>query len=452
MVEYEVSNSCAAQGPLTDYQGGLKMNYNQNHKISQITSSTLIIGVDIAKHKHVARAQDFRGIEFGKAITFENKKHGFESLEQWIQHLLNKHGMSDVIIGMEPTGHYWLNLAHYLKGKEIKFVIVNPMHVKKSKELDDNSPTKNDVKDAKVIAQLVKDGRYAEPNLPDGIYADLREGMKLYDLLSSDLQSAQGQVHNWIDRYFPEFLTVFKDWEGKAALQVLKLCLLPHELLTMDDYALLAQIKKEAKRGVGLARVRSLKDAARRSIGIKEGSKLAKLELETLLEKYCLIQKKLEELELQLDELLKEISGVTELLQIKGIGKLTVAGFFAEVGDLSKYKHPKQIQKLAGLNLRLNTSGKHKGQTKITKRGRPGLRALLFRVIMPLVAQNPAFKALHQYYTTRPVNPLKKKQSLIALCCKLIRILFTVATKQCQFSYEKMLNDIPHMNTLQEAA
>jgi len=427
------------------------MNYNQNRKISQITSTTLIIGVDIAKHKHVARAQDFRGIELGKALTFVNEEHGFESLEQWFRLLLKNNNMSDVIIGMEPTGHYWLNLAYFLKSNGIKFVIVNPMHVKKSKELDDNSPTKNDVKDAKVIAQLVKDGRYAEPSLPEGIYAELREGMKLYDLLSSDIQSAQGQIHNWIDRYFPEFLSVFKDWEGKASLQVLKLCLLPDEILAWDDYALLAHIKEEAKRGVGLARVRALKDAARRSIGIKEGAKLAKLELETLLEKYCLFQKKLEELESRLDGLLKEIPGVNEILQIKGIGKLTVAGFFAEVGDLSKYKHPKQIQKLAGLNLRLNTSGKHKGQTKITKRGRPGLRALLFRVIMPLVAKNPAFKALHHYYTTRPVNPLKKKQSLIALCCKLIRILFTVATKQCQFSYEKMMGDIPQMN-LQETA
>lgn len=115
-------------------------------------------------------------------------------------------------------------------------MIVNPMHVKKSKELDDNSHTKNDVKDAKTIAQLVKDGRYAEPNLP--------EDMKLHDLLSSDLQSAQGQVHNWIDRYFPEFLAVFKDWKGKAALQVLKLCLLPNEILTWADYALLAHIKR----------------------------------------------------------------------------------------------------------------------------------------------------------------------------------------------------------------
>jgi len=73
------------------------------------------------------------------------------------------------------------------------------LHVKKSKELDDNSPTKNDVKDARVIAQLVKDGRYAE----------LRVARKIRDLLSVDLQAVQGQVHNWIDRYFPEFLTVF---------------------------------------------------------------------------------------------------------------------------------------------------------------------------------------------------------------------------------------------------
>ena len=56
------------------------MNYTQNQKISQITPSTLIIGIDIAKDKHVARAQDDRGIEFGKRLIFENRIHGFETL------------------------------------------------------------------------------------------------------------------------------------------------------------------------------------------------------------------------------------------------------------------------------------------------------------------------------------------------------------------------------------
>jgi len=52
------------------------MNYNQNRKISQITENTLIVGVDIAKHKHVARAQDFRGIDLANRLVFTNDLKG----------------------------------------------------------------------------------------------------------------------------------------------------------------------------------------------------------------------------------------------------------------------------------------------------------------------------------------------------------------------------------------
>jgi len=174
---------------------------------------------------------------------------------------------------------------------------------------------------------------------------------------------------------------------------------------------------------------------------------MAKLELCTLIEKYTLIKERFEELDSKIDGLLEQIPGVNQMLAIKGIGRDTIAGFFAEVGDLKYYSHPKQIIKLAGLSLKENTSGKHKGQTKITKRGRKKLRALLFRVAMPLVAKNSAFKALHQYFTKRSNNPLKKIQSLIAICNKLIRVLFTIGKKQCEFSEERMLSDIPHMGT-----
>lgn len=100
------------------------------------------------------------------------------------------------------------------------------------------------MKDARVIAQLVKDGRYAEPTIPQGVYAELRVAKKLRDLLIVDQQIVQGQIHNWIDRYFPEFLTVFKNWEGKAALQLLKLNVLPHELAEFSDQELLTYLRK----------------------------------------------------------------------------------------------------------------------------------------------------------------------------------------------------------------
>jgi transposase len=207
---------------------------------------------------------------------------------------------------MEPTGHYWLNLAHILKENNIKFVAVNPLHVKKSKELDDNSPTKNDVKDAKVIAQLVKDGRYAEPTIPQGVYAELRVAKKTRDLLTDDLQTVQGQIHNWLDRYFPEFLTVFKSWEGKAALQFLRLGALPNELIHFTGQYLLDHLRKAVSRSVGLNKIQELKQAAKESIGLRQGAGMAKLELATLLDKYDLIQEKFVELDSKIDNLIEK--------------------------------------------------------------------------------------------------------------------------------------------------
>ena len=111
-----------------------------------------------------------------------------------------------------------------------------------------------------------------------------------------------------------------------------------------------------------------------------------------------------------------------------------------------------QIRKLAGLNLRENSSGKHKGQTRISKRGRARLRALLYQGVFHLVAVNAEFKLLHQHFKTRGDNPLKPKQSLIALCGKLIRILFTIGTRHVDYDPERALGPAYRQLTSQMVA
>jgi len=138
---------------------------------------------------------------------------------------------------------------------------------------------------------------------------------------------------------------------------------------------------------------------------------------------YDLYGKQEESLMTEVLQILEKIPGTKQMMSIPGIGVLSVAGFLAEVGDLSRYDHGQQIIRLAGLNLTENSSGKRKGKTGISKRGRSRLRGILFRAMLPMVAKNEEFKALHDYYTTRNQNPLKKKQSIIALCGKLIRVL-----------------------------
>ena len=75
--------------------------------------------------------------------------------------------------------NYWFTLAASLKETPMKLVLVNPYHVKRSKELDDGNPTKNDRKDPKTIAKLVLEGRYQIPYIPESLYAELRTVMNL---------------------------------------------------------------------------------------------------------------------------------------------------------------------------------------------------------------------------------------------------------------------------------
>ena len=160
---------------------------------------------------------------------------------------------------------------------------------------------------------------------------------------------------------------------------------------------------------------------------------MATYELQYILKEYKAELKAKQATEAKIKTIANLIPGINKILKIKGIGIITAAGFIAEVGDLTRFSHPKQIIKLAGLNLRENSSGEHKGQTTISKRGRKRLRALLFRAMLPLIAKNEEFKQLHKYYTTRAVNPLKKMQSITALCGKLIRILYAIITKDIEY-------------------
>lgn len=194
------------------------MKGTQNQKISQIKFETLVVGIDIGKETHYARAFDYRGIELARLLKFSNTDQGFQRLDQWMRDICKQQEKTEIIAGFEPTGHYWFTLGDHLKRQGYKLAIVNPFHVKRTKELDDNSPTKNDRKDPKTIAMLVKDGRYREVYIPDDIYQELREAVSERERLQEQLTSIYNRVVRWLDIRFPEFTTVFNNWKRNAAL------------------------------------------------------------------------------------------------------------------------------------------------------------------------------------------------------------------------------------------
>jgi transposase len=295
---------------------------------------------------------------------------------------------------------------------------------------------------------LVKDGRYRDVYIPDDLYQELREAVVERERLNEQLAAIQNQVIRWLDIRFPEFNDVFKAWTGKSAMMTLKSFPTPALVCSAGVDEILETWQKASKTA-SRRKAEMLLELASASIGRVTGSNAALAALRNLLQQYELIVEQQECIECMMQELLLRVPNASKILEIKGIGVVSAVIIISEIGDISRFKDPRQILKLAGLNLKENSSGKHKGKTTISKRGRRRLRESLFRTMIPMLANNPEFRAIHARNTARSVNPMNKMQSIIALCGKLVRVIYAILSKGNNYDSGKLLSD---MNLQQEAA
>ena len=417
------------------------MNYTQNSKIAQVTERTLVVGVDIGSETNYARAFNWRGQEVSKkAFRFNNSQEGFQSFLEYLRSNQVIAAAEQIIVGCEPTGHYWFTLARYLKARQINMVLVNPYHVKQIKELDDNSPRKTDQKDPKTIAKLVVDGSYSYPYLPEGIYADLREAVSSRERIVKEVNAVTNRIKRWLKIYFPEYLAVYKSFASESGLTVLETAPLPQDVVKLGAEGVNRLWREKKLRAVGMKRAQTLVEAAQNSIGL-DGGVCARMEMQLLLEDYRAKEVQLKKVTAVLEAEALKVPHAEKLLSIKGVGLITVAGFLSEVGDIRRFNSPKQIQKLAGLELKENSSGKHRGRTSISKRGRKRLRKILFQVMLPMIQNNAEFREVYEYFAVRQKNPLKGKQAIIAAGCKLIRVFYAILKHGVEYDPQKLRMD-----------
>ena len=420
------------------------MKSSQNEKIKAITVKTIIVGIDIAKEYHWARITDSRGVELRKSIKVNNSTSGFENLLEIVEKVKQKYEAEKVVIGFEPSGHYWRAFGWYLKLHESTpmLVGVNPYHVKQSRELYDNSQTKSDPKDAMVIAHLIRDGRYFELYLPEGEYAELRILNEERQRIMKQLTRTINTIVAVLDEYFPELASVWKDVTCKTSLTIMKKAAFPAEILKISKSDLLAVIKEASSGTEGDKLANELVKAAQNSVGVQEGQRAAKSRLLRLIDELEYYQNRLTEVETELETVMAKSESGAILQSMRGIGVVISAAFLGEVGDISRFDDWKQVRRLAGLNLVENSSGQQKSKTKISKRGRPYLRYMLYMAGSSGCLHNAEMKQYYQYLRKRSTNPLNKMQALVATGLKVMRILFYMLKNKENYNSEKALGDV----------
>jgi len=399
------------------------MERSKTKKLRTVNEKTMIVAIDIGKTIHHGYFRGPEGLEM-KPFPFHNSQNSYE--EFWMRALLFKQqsGLEEIIVGFESTGPYAEPLMNFLAKKPIKLVQVNPMHTKRLKELTGNSPNKTDSKDPRVIADVISLGHALTVVVPKGPAAELRRLTQARQRASKNRTAMVNQLHHLVYVVFPEFMQIIKKITSKSALYLLKTHPSPEDIVDLGFERLQALLRKISLGRLNQSQVKALIDAAGNSAGIDDGKDSLLTEIRYLVS--CIERESgfIDHLEKQMSQYLKQIPYSQSILSVKGIGEVTVAGLIGEVGDFRQFKTIAEITKLAGLDLYEISSGKHRGQRHISKRGRSYLRKLLFFVAINTIRTNGI---MHESYLRMLNRGMPKVKAVVAISRKLLRTIFALA-------------------------
>ncbi|MDK0763512.1 IS110 family RNA-guided transposase [Clostridium perfringens] len=416
----------------------------------------LYIGVDIGKELNYASFLNEKGLEIDKRFKFKNNYLGFLKLKDNIDKLTYDYNLKydDILVGFESTGHYWINVDWFLTEKlNIKTVMVRNDAVRHTRALNSQGKGKNDSLDSRTIAECLKNGYYFDVQGRKEDYIVLRRLTRERSELEKEIARYKNRFRAWLDVNNPIFLENFSNVFSSGALALLKVYPSPLDIIK-DSYLEV----REKLREVGYSRTnKTLKiyyEEVETYKNIINGISYAdRLEISEYIEALEMYMKKKENLDERIEALMNFLEGkvYTSLSEIKGMPKAQVASLIAEIGNINNFKSAIHLISYAGLNLQGEGSGKNKGHSWISKTGNRKIRKELYVITFNLVRHNDYFRGLYCYYKSykRP-NEKSSKEMLIALMCKLLRVVYGMLKYNVEFNLNKMLKNYDFRNINKE--
>lgn len=404
------------------------MNQQQLDKNRKWIAGKYIVGIDPAKEKHQATIIDSNGNLVGKSFSFRKDPNGFNNrlwfkLNQYLDpNLINP---EHLVFAVEASIDFWQALVDYLHRQHYTVVIVSPLTTKHSRALPGHDFSRTDPKDARLVAESAFRGhfhRYID-------YSDHVKALKTlsltYNKIRKDLSRNQLRLRSMLNRIFPEFLTNLP-LDTETAYFLLSKYLHPQDFLDLDVADTVPKMLSVSNQQHGIETLRNLQKAAETSIGIPRDKYEIisdRLTVDSWLTLINTHKQQLKIISAQLIELAKQTPYFDIIISIKGISDLTAALFIAEVKDLNLYCHYKQIQKLAGLNLRLCVSGKSRGRFKINKIGNCRLRWIIYLMTQETIKYIPEVRIK---YLKRQIKHSSRTRSIIACSSQLLQLLMAL--------------------------
>ncbi|WP_338631676.1 IS110 family transposase [Clostridium baratii] len=408
----------------------------------------LYIGIDIGRKKNVVAFANEWGEEVRKKLKLKNTYYSMYDFKEAIDilvHDMKLKSYEEILVGVESTGHYWINLETLLKRMGLKVVMVQGTVVKNMRNLIASQKGKNAPIDSKAIAFCIKDGYYSEITPKSKDMNSLKNMCRLRNELVKSSTAVKNKIHAWLDVNNQFFLNVFNFTLQSTGLKILEKYPLADDMLNLSDVEFINEIMKDNPK---LNRRKALlykEEVTTWKDYIIETTQATKHEIKSYVRSYIDLEKQISELDEEIERATKEIYGKAyeSLCNVKGMPNITLSSLLAEIGDFSLFKNARVIQSFIGLGISAEQSGEHLGESGITRRGNRRSRQALYIITRQLIIHNPEVKKLYCYYLSlERRNENKKIEMWIATMCKLLRGIYGTIKNNSEFSYEVLFEKI----------
>jgi len=401
-----------------------------------------IVGIDLADRKQAVVVCDHDSQVLARK-TVKVRAWELGPVLDWVHQQARKRGFAGVTVGCEPTGHRWMVLNQLAAQRDMTLVCVNPMLVGRAREAEDYTRDKSDDKDAMLIARLVAQLHCYAPECADQTWARLRQLGARRQRLVTEATACVAQLRDLLECAWPGVLEAaaspFESTNWCAALAVvLERCDgRPERLNRLGLARFEAAVIRELPRWGGSRRRRAIIAAVFTALvdprGVMTQRRGALERARWVLADWRSATTRLVQVEARMVEVLDELE-LTELVtSIPGVSAVGAAAMLAETGDPTRFDSPRALVKHAGLCPRDNSSGTVTGRSRISRRGRPGLRLAAWRATWGALPHNPVMAARYQHLTTRKTNPLKDGQARAAIAAALLRWIHVVVTQRVRW-------------------